>query len=86
MDPDNSEKVAELQCKICGPEDLVAFSGNTSNLRSHLAHVHKDVFCKMLEDEKCPNAPASSSDTPEAGTLDAILPPASECKTTRCIA
>ncbi|KAK3288517.1 hypothetical protein CYMTET_4011 [Cymbomonas tetramitiformis] len=77
MDPDNSEKVAELQCKICGPEDLVAFSGNTSNLRSHLAHVHKDVFCKMLGDEKCLNAPASSSDTPKAGTLDAILLPVS---------
>ncbi|KAK3277035.1 hypothetical protein CYMTET_14933 [Cymbomonas tetramitiformis] len=42
------EKIESVYCKICGPDFTVEYSGNTSNMRNHLAHVHKDVFCKMV--------------------------------------
>ncbi|KAK3261734.1 hypothetical protein CYMTET_29362 [Cymbomonas tetramitiformis] len=35
------EKIESVYCKICGPDFTVEHSGNTSNMRSHLAHVHK---------------------------------------------
>ncbi|KAK3276077.1 hypothetical protein CYMTET_15832 [Cymbomonas tetramitiformis] len=38
-------KTKGLQCKLCGPDsEELAFSGNTSNMRSHLAHCHKPIF------------------------------------------
>ncbi|KAK3280619.1 hypothetical protein CYMTET_11547 [Cymbomonas tetramitiformis] len=42
------EKIEDVYCKICGPEFTIAVSGNTPNMRSHLAHVHKDIFCDMI--------------------------------------
>ncbi|KAK3249055.1 hypothetical protein CYMTET_41510 [Cymbomonas tetramitiformis] len=41
-------KIEDVYCKIRGPESTIALSGNTSNMRSDLAHVRKDVLCEML--------------------------------------
>ncbi|KAK3283760.1 hypothetical protein CYMTET_8560 [Cymbomonas tetramitiformis] len=63
-------------CKTCGEEGSVAYSGNTSNLRSHPPHVHTDLFCKLVSKKKAEDV--SSDSSPKAGTLQAMLPPVSE--------
>eukprot|EP00854_Cymbomonas_tetramitiformis_P030488 gene30488-38114_t len=77
LDPDNNDKILELVCKTCGEEDAVAYSGNTSNLRSHLSHVHKDLFCKLVSKEKEEGVSSDSSPN-KHGMLQAMLPPVSE--------
>ena len=82
LDPEQNDKVVAVCCKVCGPELSPTFSGNTSNLRSHLAHIHKDLYCKMveIEGEATGNSatadelgtPTTSSTRP--GNLNAILP------------
>ncbi|KAK3241997.1 hypothetical protein CYMTET_48279 [Cymbomonas tetramitiformis] len=81
---DETDKVDFIVCKLCGPNsEPIPFSGNTSNLRSHLAHAHKDVFCKLCVDEKGekdrpPSSRSgdgeSSESLPTAGTITAMLP------------
>ncbi|KAK3238985.1 hypothetical protein CYMTET_51054 [Cymbomonas tetramitiformis] len=81
---DETDKVDFIVCKLCGPNsEPIPFSGNTSNLRSHLAHAHKDVFCKLCVDEKGekdrpPSGRSgdgeSSESLPTAGTITAMLP------------
>ncbi|KAK3247611.1 hypothetical protein CYMTET_42895 [Cymbomonas tetramitiformis] len=63
-------------CKTCGEPGSVAYSGNTSSLRSHLSHVHTDLFCKLVSKET--EEVTSSDSTPKMGTLQAMLPPVSE--------
>eukprot|EP00854_Cymbomonas_tetramitiformis_P015165 gene15165-biopygen15617 len=74
LDPENSDKVCDRMCKTCGLEGgTVAYSGNTSNLRSHRSHVHKDLYCKLIEKEK-PHDESSRSATTKPGTLEAMCP------------
>ncbi|KAK3256301.1 hypothetical protein CYMTET_34555 [Cymbomonas tetramitiformis] len=40
---EDNEKIVVVYCKTCGPTFAVGYSGNTSNMRSHLSHVHKDI-------------------------------------------
>eukprot|EP00854_Cymbomonas_tetramitiformis_P017156 gene17156-20403_t len=50
---DEGDKVTHTVCKQCGEDsERVAYPGNTTNLRSHIAHVHKDVYCKLCIEEK----------------------------------
>ncbi|KAK3253564.1 hypothetical protein CYMTET_37187 [Cymbomonas tetramitiformis] len=47
---DENGKTIGLICKLCPQDDIkddLAFSNNTSGMRSHLAHCHKDVFTAM---------------------------------------
>eukprot|EP00854_Cymbomonas_tetramitiformis_P013675 gene13675-16161_t len=50
---EDTKKISVIVCKLCGPlSEPIPYSGNTSNLRGHLAHSHKDAFCKLCIDEK----------------------------------
>ncbi|KAK3279525.1 hypothetical protein CYMTET_12597 [Cymbomonas tetramitiformis] len=66
---------AFIQCKLCGPDsEELAFSGNTSNMRSHLAHCHKPIFSQICEAEDCAEDP-SSGFTQRQGALDSVSAP-----------
>ncbi len=86
VSPDQPDKVTAVCCKSCGPELSPTWSGNTSNLRSHLAHIHKDLYCKMIEAEgdsvlvarPTDVSTCSTTPSPKAGALEAILPPVSK--------
>lgn len=81
VDPGSNDKVLELMCKTCGPDVQIAYSGNTSNLRSHLSHLHKDLFCQLVSNEGTDSAADEhTSETPKPGTLEAILPPVSAAR------
>ncbi|KAK3280587.1 hypothetical protein CYMTET_11578 [Cymbomonas tetramitiformis] len=78
----DDNKIHAIVCKLCGPNsEPLPYSGNTSNQRSHLAHSHKDAFCKLCIDEKdkSPQPPSHgdsdfSESVPPSGTLSAMLP------------
>ncbi|KAK3257892.1 hypothetical protein CYMTET_33037 [Cymbomonas tetramitiformis] len=79
LEPGSTDKVVAVCCKVCGPDSSPTWSGNTSNLRSHLAHIHKDLYCQMVEAEGSESAEVTQS-TPKSGTLEAMLPPVSAGK------
>ncbi|KAK3239785.1 hypothetical protein CYMTET_50315 [Cymbomonas tetramitiformis] len=68
-------KTKGLLCKLCGPEsEELALSGNTSNMRSHLAHCHKPIFAEICEAED--SAENASVDTAHRqGALDNVSAP-----------
>ncbi|KAK3234342.1 hypothetical protein CYMTET_55406 [Cymbomonas tetramitiformis] len=81
--PEQPEKVLALCCKVCGPDSSPTWSGNTSNLRSHLAHIHKDLYCKMVEAESADSATTEETrgvNAAKVGTIEAMLPPISDEK------
>ncbi|KAK3273647.1 hypothetical protein CYMTET_18125 [Cymbomonas tetramitiformis] len=46
---DENGKIANVKCLLCPIDNKsIPFCGNTINLRSHLASMHKDVYCKMV--------------------------------------
>eukprot|EP00854_Cymbomonas_tetramitiformis_P002080 gene2080-biopygen1978 len=45
---EDNEKIVVVYCKTCGPTFVVGYSGNISNMRSHLSHVHKDIYCQLV--------------------------------------
>ncbi|KAK3238914.1 hypothetical protein CYMTET_51117 [Cymbomonas tetramitiformis] len=84
---DEGGKVTHTVCKQCGEDsERVAYLGNTTNLRSHIAHVHKDVYCKLCIEEKKKSSTAESGSTEteeksaSAGTIESLLPKVSSEK------
>ncbi|KAK3259126.1 hypothetical protein CYMTET_31865 [Cymbomonas tetramitiformis] len=84
---DEGGKVTHTVCKQCGEDsERVAYPGNTTNLRSHIAHVHKDVYCKLCIEEKKKSSTAESGSTEteeksaSAGTIESLLPKVSSEK------
>jgi len=73
-------RVTHTVCKLCGPNTTpAAYCGNTSNMRSHLTHVHQDAFCQLVLAEKKAEGVSvegsnSGHDTPDTGTIEAMLP------------
>ncbi|KAK3242712.1 hypothetical protein CYMTET_47616 [Cymbomonas tetramitiformis] len=73
-------RVTHTVCKLCGPNSTpAAYCGNTSNMRSHLSHVHQDAFCQLvLAEKKAEGVSVESSnsghDTPDTGTIEAMFP------------
>ncbi|KAK3254091.1 hypothetical protein CYMTET_36682 [Cymbomonas tetramitiformis] len=58
---DDTGKIVNVKCLFCPPDNKpMPFCGNTTNLRSHLASVHKDAYCKMI-------VPEDGGDPPETG-------------------
>ncbi|KAK3256462.1 hypothetical protein CYMTET_34403, partial [Cymbomonas tetramitiformis] len=51
LDPENDDKILEIMCKTCGVAGSVAYSGNTSNLRSHLSHAMLPPVSEDRRDE-----------------------------------
>ncbi|KAK3267269.1 La ribonucleoprotein [Cymbomonas tetramitiformis] len=68
-DPETG-KITSVKCTLCPPENApMPFSGNTTNLRSHLSSCHKDAFSQIS---------AASGDVNEGssaqGTIDELVP------------
>ncbi|KAK3265714.1 hypothetical protein CYMTET_25628 [Cymbomonas tetramitiformis] len=58
---DDTGKIVNVKCLLCPLDNKpMPFCGNTTNLRSHLASVHKDAYCKMI-------VPEDGGDPPETG-------------------
>ncbi|KAK3283305.1 hypothetical protein CYMTET_8991 [Cymbomonas tetramitiformis] len=56
---DDTGKIVNVKCPLCPPDNKpMPFCGNTTNLRSHLASVHKAAYCKMI-------VPEDGGDPPE---------------------
>ncbi|KAK3279058.1 hypothetical protein CYMTET_13039 [Cymbomonas tetramitiformis] len=80
----DGKRVVETVCKLCGPNSTpIPYCGNTSNLRSHISHVHQDAYCRMCIAEKkvdSVNNVENNTSTAEQGsqsapgTIEAILP------------
>ncbi|KAK3274759.1 hypothetical protein CYMTET_17068 [Cymbomonas tetramitiformis] len=73
----DGKKVIEYKCLLCGPEVAAkCFCGNTSNLRTHLAHCHKDALVDIKAVQLCEDtaADASSASQCKKGSIDAMLP------------
>eukprot|EP00854_Cymbomonas_tetramitiformis_P034391 gene34391-biopygen28480 len=79
----DGSKIVEYVCKLCGPNAIPkAYCGNTSNLRTHLAHCHKDIAVDMKQQALLDSAGESSVDTkPKA--IDAMIPQASSEQSNR---
>ncbi|KAK3246174.1 hypothetical protein CYMTET_44280 [Cymbomonas tetramitiformis] len=46
-------KIVHVKCLLCPPENKpIPLCGNTTNLRSHLASMHKDVYCAMVSSDE----------------------------------
>ncbi|KAK3279877.1 hypothetical protein CYMTET_12256 [Cymbomonas tetramitiformis] len=77
-------RVLQIVCKLCGPNSTaIPYCGNTSNLRSHVSHVHQDAYCKMCIAEKkaagenvgsLTSATGGGNSETSAGTIEAMLP------------
>ncbi|KAK3235287.1 hypothetical protein CYMTET_54498 [Cymbomonas tetramitiformis] len=60
---DDTGKIVNVRCLLCPPDNKpMPFCGNTTNLRSHLASVHKDAYCKMVVPEDVGDPPKTGPD------------------------
>ncbi|KAK3253476.1 hypothetical protein CYMTET_37276, partial [Cymbomonas tetramitiformis] len=72
------KKIVEYRCNLCGPDSTPKeYCGNTSNLRTHLAHCHKgslvDIKTENCETEIDLQTGGESSNT-KKGSIEALLP------------
>ncbi|KAK3233220.1 hypothetical protein CYMTET_56473 [Cymbomonas tetramitiformis] len=72
------KKIVEYRCNLCGPDSTPKeYCGNTSNLRTHLAHCHKgslvDIKTENCETEIDLQTGGESSST-KKGNIEALLP------------
>ncbi|KAK3236766.1 hypothetical protein CYMTET_53112 [Cymbomonas tetramitiformis] len=82
----DGKRVTDVLCKLCGPNSTpIGYCGNTSNLRSHISHVHQDAFCKLVLAEKKADGVNVDFETSEGaasetapGTITAMLPQVTE--------
>ncbi|KAK3243359.1 hypothetical protein CYMTET_46979 [Cymbomonas tetramitiformis] len=71
------KKITHYRCKHCGPDaPKKEYCGNTSNLRAHLLHAHKDVVVAAKGADLSKDQSQESST--KRGSIDAMIPQASE--------
>ncbi|KAK3244783.1 hypothetical protein CYMTET_45618 [Cymbomonas tetramitiformis] len=71
-------KIAHVKCLLCPPENKpIPFCGNTTNLRSHLASMHKDVYCAIVSSDENGNAVIldnGAQSSASQGKIEALVP------------
>ncbi|KAK3270098.1 hypothetical protein CYMTET_21491 [Cymbomonas tetramitiformis] len=71
-------KIVHVKCPLSPPEiKPIPFCGNTTNLRSHLASMHKDVYCAMVSSDENGSAvilDKGAQSSASQGKIEALVP------------